>query len=99
MNENFKRKEELANKLGMEPCEAFELFSEATLTSMELGKIVGGNDDVNICPTLNLGKCGQCPTTNGAPCDVKGVVCASFTLPSLPPFTPTLPTPTLATLG
>lgn len=86
MNENFKRKEELATKLGMELSEAFELFSEASLTSMELGEIVGGNDGFYlICPTVNIGKCSEdCRSSHSNNC----AACATVVVPSMLPTLP-----------
>lgn len=101
MNENdLKNKQRLAIELNMKFDEASELFSEETLSSMRMEKMLGGNDDVNIffchC-SANVGDCGGCSHMNpGAACKENGIICVtgSLELPTI--STPTLTKPTLA---
>lgn len=95
---DLKNKQKLAIELNMKFDEACDLFSEETLNSMRMEKVLGGDDDwgVNIfsCPKGNCGKCNCDGTCGNSNPNINGIVCVSLDLPTVP--TPTLTKPSLA---
>lgn len=89
MNEGeLKNKERLALELNMKFDEAVELFSDETLNSMRMEKVLGGDNDHNyvICLNIKCSGCTNCSCVNsGAQCPENGIVCvtASLEMPSL----------------
>lgn len=95
---DLKNKQKLAIELNMKFDEACDLFSEETLNSMRMEKVLGGDDDwgINIL-SCSKGNCGNCNC--GVKCDnidvdINGIICVSLDLPTVPK--PTLTKPSLA---
>ncbi|RHJ81518.1 hypothetical protein [Parabacteroides sp. AM08-6] len=104
-DQELKNKERMALELNIVFDEAVELFSEESLNTMRMGKVVGGNllDDNGYCPgakngiCINFSKC-NCPQDNKPCTNPKAAICilASVELPTVPVPTLAVPEVTLA---
>lgn len=95
---DLKNKQKLAIELNMKFDEACDLFSEETLNSMRMEKVLGGDDDweINVlsCPKGNCGKCNFGVICDKPEVNIDGIICVSLDLPTVPK--PTLTKPSLA---